>query len=173
MRSNFAFQQLHLISNFEIWVALFGKHCNFGSLIDLGFNFKVFAVLLLHFKVDEWIRGVIITQKKAPHLGVLISNRDFWVANCDAKPVISSLAPDTLLLEWGVWLTACSMFLLWRLESISRAVNACSATSIHWITWSCEEKTNIYQKPFSLLRRGVVFGSRPQINRSIWRIHAI
>lgn len=31
-------------------------------------------------------------------------------------------------------LTACRMALLWRRDSISRAVRACSATSMNWIT---------------------------------------
>lgn len=34
----------------------------------------------------------------------------------------------------GGGLTACRMALLWRRDSISRAVRACSATSMNWIT---------------------------------------
>lgn len=37
-------------------------------------------------------------------------------------------------------LAACKMALLCRLDNISRAVRACSATSMNWITWSCRQE---------------------------------
>lgn len=41
----------------------------------------------------------------------------------------------------SVSLTACKMALLCRLDNISKAVRACSATSMNWITWSCRQES--------------------------------
>lgn len=49
--------------------------------------------------------------------------------DCDVKPL------------WVLELTACKMALECLLDSMSKAVNDCSATSMHWITWSFWRKT--------------------------------
>lgn len=44
----------------------------------------------------------------------------------------------TVIRERVKWnFTACKMALLCRLDNISNAVRACSATSMNWMTWSC------------------------------------
>ena len=47
------------------------------------------------------------------------------------------LFTKVFLTEEYAKLTDCRMALLCRRDNISSAVNACSATSMHWMTWSC------------------------------------
>jgi hypothetical protein len=63
-KSHFASWGVHFYSTFWNWGAILENITNFWSFIDLELNFKVFAVILLHFNANKMNPGSFNLKKK-------------------------------------------------------------------------------------------------------------